>query len=122
MLQKVSFGRQPYGLVIKFSTLHFGGPGSIPGHGPMPIIGGHAVVIHIQNRGKLAQKLAQGKSSSAKKRKKKKFEWIKNLNVNSNITKLLGNRDKCFHALIIGKNFLSNMQNVQTLKENITNV
>ena len=49
-------------------TLHFGGLGSVPGHRPTPLLSGHAVMAtHIQNRGRLAQMLAQGKSSSAKK-------------------------------------------------------
>ena len=38
-------------LVVKFGVLHFGSPGSVPGHGPTPLVGGHAVVVtHIQNR------------------------------------------------------------------------
>ena len=58
---------QTHGLAVKFGVLHYGGPGSVPGHGPTPLIGGHAVAAtHIQNRGRLAQMLAQGKSSSAK--------------------------------------------------------
>ena len=62
-------GGQPRGLVVKFSVLCFGGPGSVPGHRYTPLIGGHAVAAtHIQNknRGRLAQMLAQGESSSAK--------------------------------------------------------
>ena len=51
-------------------VLHFGGAGSDPGQGPTPLIGGHAVVAtHIQSRGKPAQILRQGESSSSKKRK-----------------------------------------------------
>ena len=68
-----STGGWPHGLVVKFSVLHFSGPGSDPGHGRTLFVGGHAVVVtHIQNRGRLAQMLAQGESSSAKKKKKKK--------------------------------------------------
>ena len=38
-----------------------------PRHGPTPLLGGHAgVKTHIQNRGRLAKMLAQGKSSSPK--------------------------------------------------------
>ena len=42
------FRDQPCGLVLKFGALHFGSPGLVPGRGPTPLIGGHAVVaIHI---------------------------------------------------------------------------
>ena len=42
----------------------------VPGGGRTPLVGGHAVAAtHIQDRGGLAQMLAQGKSSSSKKRK-----------------------------------------------------
>ena len=59
---------QPHGIVVQFSVLCFGGPGLVPGSRPTPLIGGHAMVAtHIQNRGRLAQMLAQGESSSAKK-------------------------------------------------------
>ena len=55
----------PHGLVVKFSMLHFGGLGLVPGHGPTPLVSGHAVAAtHIQNKGKMTQKVAQGKSSS----------------------------------------------------------
>ena len=41
-----------------------------PGHGPTPLVSSHAVAVtHIQNGGRLAQMLAQGDSSSSKKRK-----------------------------------------------------
>ena len=53
----------------KFGMFHFGGPCLVPGHGPTPLISVHAVVMtHIQNRGRLAQMLAQGKSSSERKK------------------------------------------------------
>ena len=59
---------QPPGLVVKFGVLHFSGPDLVPRHRPTPLMGGHAVVVtHKQNRGRLAQMLAQGQSSSAKK-------------------------------------------------------
>ena len=49
--------------------LRLGGPGSIPRHEPTPLIGGHAVAAtHIQNRANWQQMLAQGESSSAKKK------------------------------------------------------
>ena len=58
--------------MVKFSALCFGGLGLIPEHRPTPLNGGDAVaVIHIQNRGRLAQMLAQGESSSAKEKRKK---------------------------------------------------
>ena len=51
-------------LVINFGMLCFGS--SVLGHRPIPLIGGHTVVVtHIQNGGRLAQMLAQGESSSA---------------------------------------------------------
>ena len=57
-------------LRVKFSMLCFNSPGLTPGPRPTPLMGGHAVAAtHIQNRGRLPQILAQGKSSSAKKRK-----------------------------------------------------
>ena len=53
--------------MAKFSTLHFGGSGSVPGCEPVPLVNSHAVAVtYKQNRGRLAQTLAQGKSSSAK--------------------------------------------------------
>ena len=61
---------QPCGLVVKFGVLHFGSLGSAPCCRPTPLIGGHAVAVaHIQNRGRLAWVLVEGKSSSSKKRK-----------------------------------------------------
>ena len=69
---KATWGGQPHGLVVKFCALHFGHPGFVPGHRSTSLIGGHAVVeTRIQNKGRLAQVLAQGKSSSAKKILKK---------------------------------------------------
>ena len=60
----------PYGLVVKFGVLYSGNLGSAPGQGPAPLIGGHAVVVtYIQNRGGLAQVLAQNESSSEEKKK-----------------------------------------------------
>ena len=47
-------------------------PGSVPGCGSTPLVSSRAVVAtQIQNKGELAQVLAQGESSSAKKEKKK---------------------------------------------------
>ena len=57
---------------LKFHLLCFSGPGftgSDPGHGPAPLTSHAVAVSHIQNRGRLAQVLAQGQSSSSKKRK-----------------------------------------------------
>ena len=54
--------------MVKFGMLCFGGPASIPGHGPTPLGSSHAMVVTgLQNRGRLAQMLAQGESSSGKK-------------------------------------------------------
>ena len=64
---------QPRSLVVKFDALHLGGPGLVPGHRPIPLIGSHAVAAtHTQNIRRLAQMLAQGNSSSAKKQNNKK--------------------------------------------------
>ena len=64
---------QPCGLVVKFRGLYFVSLGLLPRHGPTPLVGGHAVVgTQTQNRGILAQVLAQGESSSAQKKKKKR--------------------------------------------------
>ena len=58
-----------HGLLVKFGMLCFSGPGRVPGYGPTPFIGGQAVAAcHIQNRGRLAQMVAQGQSSSPKKK------------------------------------------------------
>ena len=56
--------------MVEFGALHFGSSGSVSRHGPTPLVNSHAVVAtHIQNRGRVAQMLAQGKSSSVKKKK-----------------------------------------------------
>ena len=56
----------PCGLVVKFSTLCFGDPGSVPKGRLTPFVGGNAMVAtSVQNRGRLEHMLAQGKSSSA---------------------------------------------------------
>ena len=50
----------------------FSSGGSVPGHRPIPLIGGHVVAATCkQNRERLAQMLAQGKSSSGKKNRRK---------------------------------------------------
>ena len=83
--------------MVKLGALCFGGPGSVPRRRPAPVIGGHAVAVtHRQNRGRLAQKLAQGESSSAKKKKKRKYKHSllkggMNLNLN-NLPKLLAHQ------------------------------
>ena len=75
-INKDTFRASPSGLVVKFGVLHFGGPGVIPGRGPIPLIcqwpccGGGA---HIQEEEDWQQMLAQGKSSSAKKTNKRYF-------------------------------------------------
>ena len=56
--------------MVKFG---FSGPGSVPGHRPIPLVCGHAVAAaHIQNGGRLAQMSAQGESSSVKKRERER--------------------------------------------------
>ena len=64
----------PCGIVVKFSALHFSCLGlqvQIPGVDLHHSSVNHAVVATpIQNRGRLAQVLAQGKSSSSKKKTK----------------------------------------------------
>ena len=64
---------QPHGLVVKFSTLCFGDPGSVPGYGPTSLVGGHAVVVtHIQNRGRLVMYVSSGRIFLKQKMKKKR--------------------------------------------------
>ena len=77
---------QPSGLVVKFGVLCFNSPGSVPGHGPTPLVGGHAVAVtHIQNRGRLAQMLAQGESSSSKK--EEDWQWMLTQGESSSVQK-----------------------------------
>ena len=45
---------------LKFCTLCFDGTGLDPGHRPAPLISHAVEASHIQNRGGLAQMLAQG--------------------------------------------------------------
>ena len=60
---------QPCGLAVKLGACQFSGPGLVPWHGPIPLIGGQAVAVtHIQNRGTLAQMLAQGNLLQAESR------------------------------------------------------
>ena len=64
---------QPHDLVVKFGMLLFGGLASVPRCGPTPLVSSCAVVVtHMQKRGRLAQMLAQGESSSAKNQTKQK--------------------------------------------------
>ena len=57
----------PRSLVLKFSALYFSSLGSVPGHGPTPLVSVHAVAVtHIENKRRLAQMLAQGQPSSEK--------------------------------------------------------
>ena len=55
--------------MVKFSALHFSGLGLVPGVDLHSSVSSLAVLVaHIlTNRGKLAQMLAQGDTSSAKK-------------------------------------------------------
>ena len=59
----------PRGLVVKFSVLHFSSLGLVPGSRLIPLISHAVAATRIQNRGRLAEMLAQGGSSSSKKRK-----------------------------------------------------
>ena len=70
--EKLDVGAGPVAW-CKFGTFCFRSPGLVPRHGPIPLVGGHAMeATHIQNRGRLAQMLAQAKSSSAKNKTKQK--------------------------------------------------
>ena len=61
---------QPHDLEVRFSMLHFSSPGSLLGHKPISLVSSHAMTAtHIKNRGRLAQMLGEGESSSSKKRK-----------------------------------------------------
>ena len=63
--------------MVKIDMLCFGDLGFVPRCGPTPLFGTHAAVAtHIQNRGRLAQMLAQDKPSSAKEKKKIKFRKL----------------------------------------------
>ena len=76
-LKGVHFWGQPCGLVVKFGVLHFGSPGLVPRCRPTLTVSSHTVAAtHVQNRGRLAQMLAQGKSSLAKKKKKGTFYYM----------------------------------------------
>ena len=71
VISEKAMGGWPCGLVVKFGMLCFGGPGSVPRHGPTRLVGRHAVTVtHVQNRVRWAQTLAQGKSSSSKTQKR----------------------------------------------------
>ena len=45
---RINLRDRPCGLVVKFSTLRFGGPGLVPGNRPTPFISSHAVVVITQ--------------------------------------------------------------------------
>ena len=66
-----------HGLAVKFGRLQFSSLGSVPRCRPIPLISVHAVAeTHTQDRGRLAQMLAQGESSSAHKKLKKIYELL----------------------------------------------
>ena len=66
----------PHGLVVKFGARGLGNPGG----GPTPLISGHATAVtHTQNRGWLAQMLAQGKNLPQQKKKERRFSPFCNL-------------------------------------------
>ena len=57
-----------HGLVVKLGVLHIRGLHLVPRCRPTPLANGRAVVVtHIQNRGRLAQMLVQGKSPQQRK-------------------------------------------------------
>ena len=71
---KVIYGGWPHGLVVKFGMLCLGSPGPVPGHRPTPLVSRQAMAAtYIQNRARLAQVVAQGESSSAKKKEVKLY-------------------------------------------------
>ena len=60
----------PCGLMVKFCTHHCSGLGLVPGHGPTPLISGHAVVVtHIQK--KIGIDVSSGWIFLSKKKKEK---------------------------------------------------
>ena len=66
---KINGWGQPHGLVVEFGMLHFSSLGSDPGHRLTPLIGRAVAATHMQKIwGRLAQMLAQGESSSGKKK------------------------------------------------------
>ena len=68
-VEKVKAEARPVAQHFNFGSLPFGALGFVPRCGPTPLVGGHAVAAtHTQNRIRLAQKLTQGESSSAKKK------------------------------------------------------
>ena len=92
---------QPCG-PLKFGTLHFGSLGSVPWHGPAPLISGHAVAVtHIQNRGILVQVVAQGQSSSAKKREREnQMGWRYELNKSTHVKGFLSCKAQPGHSSV----------------------
>ena len=53
--------------MVKFGTLCFSDLGSVPTWGPIPLISGHVVVAHIQNRGRLVTDVSEGQLFLSKK-------------------------------------------------------
>ena len=68
----VCYWSQPNGIVVKFGVLRFGDLGSVPGHGPTPLL---VAMLRRQSTYKTEedwqQMLVQGESSSTKKERKK---------------------------------------------------
>ena len=59
--------------MAKFGTLSFSGPGSVPRHGPTPLISNHAVAAtHTQNRGRLATDVSSETIFLERKKRKAK--------------------------------------------------
>ena len=72
MIKNTKHWASPGGLVVKFSMLHFGCPGSFLRHGPTPLISGHALMAaHVQNKGRLATDVSSGQIFLSKNNKNK---------------------------------------------------
>ena len=68
-IRRYQFWGQPHGLVVKFCAQCFGTVGLVLERRPTLLVRCCAVVVtHIQNRGRWAQVLAQGQSSSKKEK------------------------------------------------------
>ena len=69
-LRKVWSRGNSGGLVVRFHTLSFSGPGSVPRRRPTPLLAAMLCwqSTNYNNRGRLVRMLAQGESSSAKER------------------------------------------------------
>ena len=79
--QNISYRASPRGLVVKFSTLRFGGPvfGSrVQTYTNSPVSGHAVAAAHLQKEEDGQQMLAQGESSSRGKKKPKNISYFYN--------------------------------------------